>query len=157
MKLIFVILMMLVLVLITISPAMAAPSEQTGLVIDPPSVVAPESNDLESLAITGLLFIILAMITIFGSTFVYAIRKIADSSPPWLLELMKPMLNQGISQLEHVAEMTPTKVDDELLAEVRLLLAKVNDLIGAKSVELEVELEFDEVTGATIGEVAPGK
>jgi len=153
MKLIFAILMILVLVLITISPVMAAPSEQTGLVIDPPEVVAPESNDLESLAITGLLFIVLAMITIFGSTFVYAIRKIADSSPPWLLELMKPMLNQGVTQLEHVTEMTPTNIDDELLIEVRLLLEKVGALVGEKSIKVEI----GEGVGSTIGEVVPGE
>lgn len=82
----------------------------------------------------GLLVIALAAWPVVA----YAIRQISNSAPVWMIDLIKPVIEQGFTQLELIADGTDTPMDNDAIAELRERLEALELLYAQKDVEADV-------------------
>ena len=117
MKNLFVVLMIVLIVISWVAPVAA----QEATVVDYGTPVTFQQNELYPLVVTGLLFILFAALTVLG----YSIRKIAESAPPWMMELIKPILQQAMTEVELITEETTIEIDDKIAEAVRRVLGEL--------------------------------
>lgn len=79
--------------------------------------------DRLSVALIGVLFVTLVLTLVFGGVLVIAVRRLADSLPPWALDLIEngPIeidLEPTLDSIREYFEMTPNPIDDVLWEEL---------------------------------------
>jgi len=118
MKYLLVVLLIVMLVL-SVSPVMA----QDEMVVDYGTQViqANPDNQLFQFVVIGLLFILIVALFVLG----YSIRQLSQSAPAWLNQLAKPLVEQALTGVELITDATPNVIDDELLKEIRKIVANI--------------------------------
>lgn len=80
----------------------------------------------------ALLFSVLLLAALVALTLIVrpALRQLADSAPPWMVEMMMTAAHYGLDAADRVAARTPAKYDDELIAELRRSIDVLKDEVA---------------------------